>query len=83
MLAGRKIAMSYPSVVINGDNCWPELKDNFIEGKWVGIAHRKQGTARGKPTVAVRIELPDGQTVLAQTTLEFLSTAIRAFEVAP
>jgi hypothetical protein len=74
--------MPYLSVVINGDNCWPELKDNFIEGKWVGIARLSHGTASGKPTVTVRIELPDGQTVLAETTLDLLSTAIRAFEVA-
>jgi len=70
-------------IVRDGDNCWPELKDNFIEGRWVGIARLPNGTVSGKPTVTVRIELPDGQTVLAETTLALLSQAIRAFEVAP
>lgn len=71
------------NVVINGENCWPELKDNFIQGEWVGIARLPQGTASGRPTVVVRLELPDGRTVLAQTTLALLSQAVRAFEVAP
>jgi hypothetical protein len=75
--------MPHLNIITNGDNCWPELKDNFIPGELVGIARLPHGTASGKPTVIVRIELPDGQTVLAQTTQALLSAAIRAFEVAP
>lgn len=70
-------------VIMNGDNCWPDLRKGFIEGRWVGIARLPNGTVQGNPTVTVRIELPDGQTVLAETTLALLSQAIRAFEVAP
>jgi hypothetical protein len=75
--------MPHLSVIMNAENCWPELKDNHVQGEWVGIARLSHGTASGKPTVIVRIELPDGQIVLAQTTLAILSTAVRAFEVAP
>lgn len=72
------------SIIMNGDNCWPELKKKgFIVGHWVGIARLPNGTVLGNPTVTVRIELPDGQTVLAETTLALLSSAVRAFEVAP
>lgn len=72
------------TIITNGDNCWPELKEKgFITGQWVGIARLPRGTVGGKPTVTVRIELPDGQTVLAETTLALLSNAVRAFEVAP
>lgn len=72
------------SVITNGDNCWPDLKQKgFIEGRWVGIARLPNGTVQGNATVTVRIELPDGRTVLAETTLALLSSAVRAFEVAP
>ena len=69
----------------NGDNCWPDLAgpNAFVVGQLVGMARLKNGTVSGKPTVTVRIELPDGRTVLAETTLALLSQAIRAFEVAP
>lgn len=71
------------SVITNGDNCWPDLKDKrFVVGNWVGIARLPNGTVQGNATVTVRIELPDGRTVLAETTLALLSSAIRAFEVA-
>lgn len=72
------------TIITNGDRCWPELKETgFIVGRWTAIARLPNGTALGKPTVTVRIELPDGQTVLAETTLALLSNAVRAFEVAP
>lgn len=69
-------------VVLDGDNCWPDLRTGFIEGEWVGIARLPRGTVSGKVTVTVRIQLPDGQTVLAETTLALLEGAVRAFRAA-
>jgi hypothetical protein len=70
-------------VLLDGDNCWPELKEKgFVEGQFVGIARLRKGTISGKSTVTVRIELPDGQTVLAQTTLALLDNALPAFNTA-
>lgn len=72
-------------VQINGDQCWPELaphKKGFIPGRLVGIARLTQGTQSGKSTVTIRVELPDGQTVLAETTLALLNTALVAFNAA-
>lgn len=70
-------------VLTDGDNCWPELREKgFITGKWVGIARLSNGTALGNSTVTVRIELPDGRTVLAETTLRLLSMAMVAFSAA-
>jgi len=69
-------------VIIDGDNCWPDLKDGFVTGEWVGIARLSNGTALGNATVTARIRLPDGQTVLAETTLALLETAVRAFRAA-
>lgn len=72
----------YLQTILNGDNCWPELREKgFIEGNWTGIARLPNGTVNGKSTVTIRVELPDGQTVLAQTTLTLLSNAMRAFEI--
>lgn len=72
----------YLQTILNGENCWPELKEKgFIEGDWTGIARLPKGTASGKSTVTIRIELPDGQTVLAQTSLLLLVNAVRAFEI--
>jgi len=78
------------SVITNGDNCWPDLREKgFVEGGYppevggVGIARLPNGTVSGNATVTVRIELPDGRTVLADTTLALLRQAMIAFEAAP
>lgn len=70
-------------VSVNGDNCWPDLKKKgFIRGEFTGIARLADGTVSGASTVTVRIELPDGKTVLAQTTLALLNTVMQAFNAA-
>lgn len=79
--------MIHLDVHIDGDNCWPDLvnehgQPNFISGQWTGIARLPGGTASGKSSVTVRIELPDGRVVLAQTTLDLLVNAVMAFRVA-
>jgi len=71
----------YLDVHTHGDNCWPDLAD-FIVGKLVGIARLPEATGRGKSSVTVRIELPDGRTVLAQTTLALMRTAMLAINTA-
>lgn len=71
------------AIVLNGDNCWPELKEmGFIEGAFVGLARLPNSTEGGKSGVTARIELPDGQVILAQTTLALLRAAVQAFEAA-
>lgn len=70
-------------VSIDGDSCWPDLREKgFVEGQLVGIARLAKGTMSGRSTVTVRVELPDGQTVLAQTTLHLLNHAVIAFNAA-
>ncbi len=64
---------------LDGDNCWLELKEKgYIEASLSGIAGLPHGTVEGRPSVTVRIELPDGQTVLAETTLRLFLAAARA-----
>lgn len=70
-------------VHINGDDCWPDLAEKgFIAGSFVAIARLSKGTVSGKSSVTVRIELPDGRTVLAETSLALLRQAVAAFNAA-
>lgn len=73
--------MAYLDLQLDGDNCWPELRESgFIEGELVGIAGLPNGTSGGNPTVTVRVTLPDGKTVLAETTLRLFLSAARALQ---
>jgi hypothetical protein len=68
-------------VHLDGDNCWPDLKERgFTEGQFKAVAALPQGTASGKPSVAVRVELPDGTVVVAETTLALFLTAADAIK---
>lgn len=63
---------------LNGDNCWPELENNFTQGELVGIARLTDSTVAGASALTFRIQLPDGTTVLAQTTLKLINMALAA-----
>jgi hypothetical protein len=68
---------------LDGDRAWPELKDlgdRLILAKLHGMARLAMGTSMGKSSIALRIDLPDGRTVIAETTLNLLRTAMRAIE---
>lgn len=61
---------------LNGEGCWPELRDNFTEGQIVGIARLPNSTEAGASAVTMRIQMPDGSTVLAQITTKLLNMAM-------
>lgn len=76
------IGMIGLDVQLVGDGCWPDLKEKgFIEGKLTGVARMTGGTESGKSTFTVRVELPDGQVVLAETTMLLMKTAVKAMTV--
>lgn len=65
-------------VQLNGDNCWPELKEKgFTEARFAGVALLPGGTKQGRPTVTARFELPDGSVILGETTARLFCTAAR------
>jgi hypothetical protein len=67
-------------VQLNGDDCWPDLAQRkFIEADLTGVALLPAGTVSGMPSVTVRIDMPDGSTVLAQTTARLFCLAARMF----
>lgn len=66
-------------IKLDGDGCWPDLqKKGFVRGDLTEVARLPLGTNAGRSTVAFRIELPDGTTVIAETTLRLLQAAVGA-----
>ncbi len=68
------------SIILEGDGAFEDLGTDFISGELEAVAALPNGTAKGRPAVALRIKLPDGQTVIAQTTLRLFMAAARGFD---
>jgi len=68
------------SVILDGGGCWPDLQDKKII-RAIGLqAAVLQGcTKGGSPSVAFRIDLENGLTVIAETSLKLLLTASDLF----
>jgi hypothetical protein len=71
-----------PVMVLNlyGDNAWPDLVDRKLT--WLGngakpiqVAGMERGMASGKPSVAIRFDLPNGHVVVGETSLALFLTA--------
>ena len=66
---------------LDGDGAWPELAEiGFEGGRATHVAVLKDGTQRGKPSVAIRGKLKDGSEVVLETTWNLFYTAARAIE---
>lgn len=66
-----------------GEFIWPDVReDGFTKGTLVGIARIPKAMASGKSAVVVRVHLPDGTVVLAETTMHLIKTALDAFAMA-
>ena len=71
------------TVVLEGDNAWPELKDQEVihlanDAPPLQVAVLAGGMKSGRPSVCLRIDLPDGRTVLAETSARLFCGAARA-----
>jgi len=73
---------------MDGDNSWPDLKDKLgtdqlihlgNDAKPIQMALLDQGMQSGRPSVSIRFDLPDGKTVVAETSLRLLVSTARAF----
>lgn len=74
---------------LNGDGAFADLvdkpKDQIINamgenGAGITVAVLEGGMASGKPSVAIRIDLPDGRTVLTETSALLFCSAGRMIE---
>jgi hypothetical protein len=74
------------SIIMDGDSAWPDLKKKDESGELVQVSTGLQIAVLSRvekdapTTVCLRVDLPDGRTVLAETTLRLLATAVRAFQ---
>jgi hypothetical protein len=73
------------TISLSGDNAWPDLQDKDIihlanGAPPIQIAVLEGGLTSGRPSVAIRIDLPDGQTLVAETTARLFCTAARAIQ---
>ena len=72
-------------IILDGDNAWPDLKDNknviaaMGEGAQISITALAGGMASGNTSVTFRVDCPDGQIVLFETSLALLKAAVGAF----
>jgi hypothetical protein len=72
------------NIILGGDSAWPDLLDqreNIINVTTpIGITALAGGMTSGKASVALRIDLPDGRVVIAETSLALFLTAAKVFE---
>jgi hypothetical protein len=73
------------TIILDGDNAWPDLKDKPADKlhhvtAGMAVAMLDGGMTSGLPSVAFRIDLADGSTVIAETSARLFVTAARAFE---
>ena len=72
--------MTALNINLNGDGAWPDLKDKPVihlgEGAPpIGLVVLDGGMSSGRPSVALRLELPDGQTVIAEMSARLFCSA--------
>jgi hypothetical protein len=71
------------NIYLEGDGAWPDLLDKKKEdiihlgnGTSMSVAALSNGMVSGRPSIMLRLDLPDGKVVLAETTMRlFLSAA--------
>jgi len=67
---------------LDGDGAWPDLMDKGVihlgDGTTIGLCVLPGGMTSGRPSVAFRLDLPDGQVVCAEASWRVLATAVRA-----
>lgn len=70
------------TISLEGDKSWPDLKDrpfiHLAEGAPpIQVAVLDGGMTSGLPSVAIRLDLPDGRVVVAETSARLFVTAAR------
>ena len=70
---------------VNGQGVWPDLHDTpsvMLSETPIKIACLPSVRRSGVPVVAIRLDLPDGQIVIAQTSLPVFQQAAKTIEAA-
>ncbi len=74
------------TVRLTGDGAWPDLLDKTVhhlgnDAPPIQVSALADGMASGAPSVAIRIDLPNGEVVLAETSLALFLMAADALRV--
>lgn len=79
--------MGYPVIELDldGDGAWPDLKPGSYTdaGFTIQVVRLRGGMSSGKDSLAIRLESPDGDTMVAQTSVQawlVVADALRAAE---
>lgn len=70
------------SIKLDGSG-WPEIKEEdtiIADGGSIQLSVLPGGMATGLPSVAIRIDLPDGKHLIAQTSARLFVGAAKAIE---
>lgn len=74
------------NIILDGDGCWPDLNDKPPEKvRWdshIGtpaIAKLPMGTEAGNDSVALRLDMPNGDVIVTQFTMKLFLAAAAAF----
>lgn len=76
------------TIILEGDGAWPDLysekpaKDLIFlsnNAPAIQVAALDGGMVGGKPSIAIRIDLPDGKVVVAETSMRLFFEAAGAF----
>lgn len=69
-------------VILEGDGCWPDLPEKNVlhlkEDAHFAVAALEGGMVSGLPSLTFRIDLPDGQVVILETSWRLFHTAYMA-----
>lgn len=71
------------NVTLGGDGAWPDLAGKEIihianDAPPIRVATLDHGVSSGLPSVAIRFDLPDGRTVVAETSARLFCSAALA-----
>lgn len=76
--------MSHINLILHGDGAFADLGKELEKAVLVpadspiSVALLDRGMVSGRPSVAIRLDLPDGKSVIAQTSARLFVTAARA-----
>jgi hypothetical protein len=69
------------TIHLEGDGVWPEMaKKTILHVQDFDVAALDGGMQSGAPSIAIKIDLPTGQVVFAETSLKLFLTAADAFK---
>lgn len=76
--------MPHMKLILDGDGAWSELISQGRESDIIHLPEPKievcvlaHGMASGAPSIAMRIDLPDGKVVIAETSWALFAAAAR------